>query len=185
MPVTTEHKYISNYPIKLDSKYLIIGTIHPHRTEDFEIDFFYGNKNSLWTILSDAFPNKDFSDKENIVCRLDESKTSITDMIKKCDREDATITQDKELYNLCLNTDQIRNGITNSSITTIFLTSRFGKNNAAKLFVDNFKIRYKATWNEESSSFLIPKEVFGREINAIVLFSPSGQANTGISKSAS
>ena len=185
MSITTEHRYISDYQIKSTSKYLIIGTIHPHRTEDFEIDFFYGNRNSFWTILSDAFPNKDFSNKENIVNTLDINKTAITDIIKKCDREDVTKTKDKDLFNICLNTNQIKNGIKNSSISTIYFTSRFGKNNAAKLFVENFKIRYKDTWNEETSSFLIPEEIFGREIKAIVLFSPSGQANTGISQSES
>jgi hypothetical protein len=183
MQVTTEHKFINKYPINSNSKYLIIGTIHPHRTDDFMIDFFYGNVNSLWSILSEAFPKKDFSNKENIIKRLDESKTSISDIIKKCDRKDASVTKDKDLYNLCFNMDQLRTGIKNSSISKIFLTSRFGKNNAAKLFVDNFKINYKESWNEGSSSFLIPKEIFGREITAIVLFSPSGIANVGISRS--
>tara|TARA_B110000483_G_scaffold51755_1_gene64415 strand:- start:593 stop:991 length:399 start_codon:yes stop_codon:yes gene_type:complete len=90
---------------------------------------------------------------------------------------------DKELYNLCLNTNAIREGIKNSSITTIFLTSGFGKNNAAKLFVDNFKIRYKDNFNDTQKSFIIPKEVFGREINAIILLSPSGDAYRGIAGS--
>jgi hypothetical protein len=49
--------------------------------------------------------------------------------------------------------------------------------------VDNFNIKYKESWNEESSSFLIPKEIFGREITAVVLFSPSGRATPGISRS--
>jgi len=183
MQVTTEHKFISEYPIKPKSKYLIIGTIHPHRTDNFVIDFFYGNMNSLWTILSESFPKMDFSSKENIIKRLDETETSISDIIKKCDRLDVFTTKDKDLYNLCFNTDQLRNGIMNSSISTIFLTSRFGKNNAAKLFVDNFNINYKESWNEVSSSFLIPSEIFGREITAIVLFSPSGNSNVGISRS--
>lgn len=184
MPLTTVHQFLDAYPIKPDSKYLIIGTIHPHGTDDFKTDFFYGNKNSLWSILSEAFPNKDFSNKKKIIERLNESKTSITDMIRKCDRADATVTQDKELFNITLNTDQIRKGIAHSTISTLFLTSRFGKNNAARLFVDSFKIRYKDSWDEERSSFKISKEVFGREITAMVLFSPSGQANIGISGSA-
>src|SRR5690606_18078002 len=162
---------------------LIIGTIHPHKTDDFIIDFFYGNKNSLWSILSNAFPNKNFSSLKHITETLEKSSTAISDMIRKCDRDNDKITQDKDLYNLCLNTKEIREGIKNSSIKTIFLTSRFGKNNAAKLFVDNFNIKYKNSWDEQSSSFVIPKDIFGREIKAIVLFSPSGQANTGISKS--
>src|SRR5690606_26179864 len=153
MSITTVHNYLDNYPIKSNSKFLIIGTIHPHKTDNFKIDFFYGNKNSFWSILSEAFPNKDFSDKENILKTLDENNTSITDIIRKCDRANERITQDKELFNICLNTEQIRKGIKDSAITTIYFTSRFGKNNAAKLFVDHFKIRYKDNWNEKNSNF--------------------------------
>ena len=183
MAVTTEHKFIDTYLIKRESKYLIIGTIHPHRTDDFEVNFFYGNKNTLWSILSEAFPSRDFSSEKKILETLNNSLTSVTDLIRKCDRENEKITKDKELYNLCLNTNAIREGIKNSSITTIFLTSGFGKNNAAKLFVDNFKIRYKDNFNDTQKSFIIPKEVFGREINAIILLSPSGDAYRGIAGS--
>ena len=56
--ILTKHLYISKYPINQSSKSLILGTIHPHNdinnTSNFKIDFFYGNKNSLWTILSEA-----------------------------------------------------------------------------------------------------------------------------------
>lgn len=184
MSVTTIHKYLNAYPIQPDAKYLIIGTIHPHRTETFKMDFFYGNKNSLWSILADAFPGKDFSNKEQIVKTLNAHKTTISDMILKCDRPNTGTTQDKELFNIHLNTEAIRKGIINSDISTIFLTSRFGKNSATHLFTDSFKIRYKDSWNKKNSSFRIPKAVFGRTIKAIVLYSPSGQANTGIAKSA-
>lgn len=183
MAVTTRHKYLDRYPISKKSKYLIIGTIHPHRTENFELDFFYGNKNSIWSILADAFPKRNFSSLPKIEQTLDEHATAVTDMILQCDRANDAITQDTDLYNLCLNTERIREGIVNSSISTVFLTSRFGKNSAAKLFIDHFKIRHKDTWDERTSSFVVPKEVFGREIRAIVLFSPSGQANPGIAQS--
>jgi hypothetical protein len=184
MSVTTTHAFLDEFPIKSNSQHLIIGTIHPHKVDNFEVDFFYGNKNSLWSILSDAFPHLDFTNKENIVNRLDESKTSITDMIRSCDRVNTSITQDKNLYNLRLNTTQIRESLSNSHISKIFFTSRFGKNSAAKLFVDHFNIDYRATWDQADSSFLIPREFFGRELKAYVLFSPSGQANTGIARSA-
>ncbi len=60
MAGTTEHKFIDTYLIKKESKYLIIGTIHPQRADDFEVNFFYGNKNTLSSFLSDASPNRDF-----------------------------------------------------------------------------------------------------------------------------
>ena len=156
-----------------------------HNTDDFDLDFFYGNRNSFWNILAEAFPRLDFSNKENIIQSLDANFTSITDIIKTCDRENQSITRDKDLYNICLNTNQIRDGLINSSISTIYFTSRFGKNNAAKLFVENFNIEYRDSWNDDTNSFTIPKEVFNKEIKAIVLFSPSGQANIGISRSRS
>ena len=49
--------------------------------------------------------------------------------------------------------------------------------------MDNFKIRYKDNFNDTQKSFIIPKEVFGREINAIILLSPSGDAYRGIAGS--
>ena len=81
MAVTTEHKFIDTYLIKRESKYLIIGTIHPHRTDDFEVNFFYGNKNTLWSILSEAFPNRDFSSAKKIIETLNNSLTSIMESI--------------------------------------------------------------------------------------------------------
>ena len=183
MAITTEHKFIDKFPIKPESKRLIVGTIHPHKTSDFITDFFYGNKNSLWEILAEAFPHLNFSNKKHIIDTLNANLIAITDIIKTCDRENESITTDEDLYNIEPNTDQIREGLLNSSISTIYFTSRFGKNNAAKLFVKYFKIKYRDTWNDDTSSFIIPKEVFNREIKAIVLFSPSGQANIGISRS--
>lgn len=36
----TDHQYLDRYPVQLDSKLLILGTIHPHNTGDFKIPFF-------------------------------------------------------------------------------------------------------------------------------------------------
>jgi hypothetical protein len=180
--VTTKHQFISKYPIPKKSKRLIIGTIHPHRVSDFELDFFYGNKNSLWSILSDAFPGLDFASVKGIVKTLSNHDTSITDIVRKCDRENETITQDSKLYNLDLNAEFISRGIKNSAIEEIYFTSGFSKNNAAKLFLGHFKIKHNS-WDPFSREFVIPSDAFGRKIKAIVLYSPSGQANVGISKS--
>jgi len=177
--VKTIHKYIYEIRVKASDTSLIIGTIHPHRTNQFIVDFFYGNRNSLWSILSTVFQQYDFESKNSIIDVLIQNKIWITDIILECERENETVTQDKHLQNLVLNDDGIRNGINNSSITTIFFTSGFGKNNAAKLFCDTFNIKPKLNNKRE---FIIPKNIFGRSIKGIVLFSPSGQANIGISK---
>lgn len=181
MGITTNHQYIDQYPIKSNSRKLIIGTMHPHLTEDFKIDFFYGNKGSFWDILDNAFPRMDFNSKDTILSNLEKFNVSISDMIRSCDRENAKVTADSDLYNLNINTEQIRDGIVNSEIDTIFFTSRFGRNNAAKLFVDAFKIKYD--FDKVTNEFEIPKDVFGRPIKGVVLYSPSNNANIGISNS--
>ena len=180
MPITTIHNYIDNYPIRKNSTKLIIGTIHPHSVDNFKIDFFYGNVGSFWDILSNAFPSKQFDNIEEIISTLDNFKVSITDIIRQCDRENENVTNDSELYNIIHNGEQIKSGIENSQIDTIYFTSRFGKNNAAKLFVDTFNIKYR--FNKINSEFIIPIEHFGRQIRCVVLYSPSNNANIGISR---
>lgn len=177
--IQTKHKYINENAVKRDDTSLILGTIHPHQTDDFLIDFFYGNINSIWNILAESFPKYNFDSKENIKNTLQLNNVWISDIILECDRENEKVTQDKELKNLKLNVDKIEESIKNSKIKTIYFTSGFGKNNAAKLFCNYFNI--KAELNKKRE-FIIPEEVFGREIKGIVLFSPSGQANIGISR---
>jgi len=177
--IITKHKYSNDVKVKTTDTSLILGTIHPHRTEDFKIDFFYGNRNSIWTILSTAFPQYNFITKDSITKTLSDNNIWISDIINECERDDESVTQDKELKNIILNDSQIEEGILNSQIDTIFFTSGFGKNNAAKLFCERFKIKPDRNKNRE---FIISKDIFGREIRGVILFSPSGQANIGISK---
>jgi G:T/U-mismatch repair DNA glycosylase len=178
MTITT-HRYVNNYLCKETDKALILGTIHPHQINNFQIDFFYGNRNSIWKILDEAFPNKDFSSRESIIDNLQASNIWISDMISSCERENDSITQDKLLRRIRLNTKQIEDGLMNSKIKEIFFTSGFGKNNAAKLFCEAFEIK---PFIDENRAFIIPKSNFNREIQCKILFSPSGQANIGISK---
>ena len=88
--ILTKHLYISKYPINQSSKSLILGTIHPHNdinnTSNFKIDFFYGNKNSLWTILSEA-KNIRLNTLTEILNFLSQNKISVSDMILECKRE--------------------------------------------------------------------------------------------------
>ncbi|MCZ2129373.1 MAG: hypothetical protein LC109_03810 [Bacteroidia bacterium] len=182
MPVTTIHNYIDNYPISPNSTRLIIGTIHPHLIENFNINFFYGNVGSFWDILSNAFPQRQFGNIDQITETLENYNVAITDIIRQCDRENENVTSDSELYNIIHNGQQIQDGLTNSQIDTIYFTSRFGSNNAARLFVDTFNINYH--FDELTSEFTIPQNYFGRQIRCVVLYSPSNNANRGIARAA-
>lgn len=175
--ITTIHKYVHDFPVKITDIALILGTIHPHDRDRFKIDFFYGNQNSIWNILATAFPYNDFGSKESIINTLSKNNIWISDIILSCDRQDESVTQDQLLENIKLNDLQIQDGISKSNITEIFFTSGFGKNNAAKLFCDKFSIKGELNDKRE---FDIPESKFGRKIKGIVLFSPSGQANIGI-----
>jgi len=103
-------------------------------------------------------------------------------MILKCSRDSEKVTADEALRNIVSNFKQIKTGIIKSKIHTIFFTSAFGKNNAAGLFCKDFVIKPIPKRNE-NREFEIDKKYFGRKITGVVLFSPSGRANGGISKS--
>jgi|GEM_PF-551906 len=180
-PVTTIHHFIELYSILKNSTKLILGTIHPHDIKNFLLNFFYGNVGSLWSLFSKAFPNLDFGNRDQIIKILNDHNVAISDIIRQCDRENGKVTEDSKLFNIVLNHDQILNGIINSKIDTIYFTSGFGKNNAAKLFQKTFKI--KAVFDKSTREFTIPAKHFGREIRCVVLFSPSGAANRGIARS--
>ena len=176
--IRSQHRYIDKYPIKQTDKYLILGTIHPHKNSD--LDFFYGNAKTFWGILSSA-TKLNFNTLDNILEILNQNKIAISDMIFECEREDETVTKDSDLYSLKLNED-IKSQIINSNIKTIFFTSAFGKNNAAKLFFDLFELNRQIPTNwKETYEFHVTIE--NKKIKCIILFSPSGASNIGISKS--
>ncbi|MCT7581266.1 hypothetical protein [Aliarcobacter butzleri] len=178
MPITTKHKYISKYPIKQSDESLILGTIHPHDIGIFKLEFFYGNKNSLWNILGQAKSLK-LDNLENILIFLRNHKIAISDMILQCDRENPKITSDKDLYNIVLN-ENLKDEILNSQIKTIYFTSGFSKNNCAKLFFDLFKLKIPKNWKD---NYEINIDFFGKNIKCVILLSPSGASNIGIVKS--
>jgi GNAT superfamily N-acetyltransferase len=135
-PVRTKHRYIKKYPIKKDDKYLILGTIHPHSPS--ELDFFYGNTQNFWEILSEVFGEK-LDGLDSILEFLNKHHIAISDMILECCRDNEKVTADEKLYNLVLN-ESIKDDILNSNIETIFFTSGDGPNGTAKLFFDLFEL---------------------------------------------
>jgi len=180
---STTHQYLDKYPISADSEKLVVGTIHPHDHDNFAIPFFYGNVTSLWTILSEAFPDdlKQPLTLEGILKFLKTKKTSISDTIRKCNRKNLTAL-DKDLIPIELN-EQIIEDIKKSKISEILFTSGFGKNNAFKLFyVDILNEKITADIKEKRG-LILDKKHFGRPIKLTVLYSPAGTANVGLSKS--
>jgi G:T/U-mismatch repair DNA glycosylase len=133
----TRHQYLDRYPIAAESKLLILGTIHPHNTTDFQIPFFYGNRNSIWNLLSDAFPDelhKPIS-LDGVLSFLQSRKIAISDTISQCRRLNPTAL-DQDLIPEALNHDLLQQ-IRQSKIERILCTSAFGKNNAFKLFYED------------------------------------------------
>jgi len=157
---------------------MILGTIHPHNIEDFEIRYFYGNRASLWRILGEAFPKKKFDTLEHIKQSLRMHHVFISDTIKECKRPDASVTQDAKLTDVVWNKNQLEQALRESKIDTIFFTSGFGRNGSARLFCDMF--RFKPDYDKATREFVIPKHYFGKRIRGVVLVSPSGAANKGI-----
>ncbi|MDR3049012.1 MAG: hypothetical protein LBV16_04145 [Elusimicrobiota bacterium] len=182
--VKTTHQFLDKYPINNDSKKLILGTIHPHNVESFEIPFFYGNVSSLWKIFSEAFPaelNKPLTLRK-ILQFLTDREISVSDTIRSCYRKTPNSAADKDLEPIEFN-KQLINAIRDSKITKIFFTSGFGKNNAFKLFYKDI-LKQKITIDIRNNREVILDEMFfGRPIKLIVLYSPSKAATRGIVKS--
>ena len=179
----TTHQYLDKYPIWADSEKLIVGTIHPHDHDNFTIPFFYGNVTSIWTILSEAFPDdlKRPLTLDGILKFLKSKKISVSDTIRKCDRKNPTAL-DKDLIPIELN-KQIKDDIRKSKISEILFTSGFGKNNAFKLFYVDILGQRITPEIKSNRQVTLDKELFGRPIKLTVLYSPSGSSNVPLSTS--
>ena len=178
----TKHLYIDQYPIPIESRKLILGTIHPHESKNFKMPFFYGNKNSIWHLLSDAFPDElpkpiSVAGVQNF---LDKRKIAVSDTIRECRRTDHTAL-DTALIPTLLNHEVVEQ-IRASKITHILFTSGFGKNNAFRLFYkDILGLNITQEIRQSRQTFLDPA-ILGRPVLLSVLYSPSGAANISLSK---
>lgn len=183
--MVTKHQYIDKYPIRAESTKLILGTIHPHDHENFSIPFFYGNRLSLWKILSEAFPDElpQPLSLQGILNFLTLKKISISDTVKECRRIEPTAL-DKDLIPTKLNSEIVEE-IRVSNISEILFTSGFGKNNAFKLFYCEI-LGLRITKDiREKREVVVNHPKIGRPITLKVLYSPSGSSNVGISRSRS
>jgi len=179
----TTNQYLDKYPISTESTKLIVGTIHPHDHASFIIPFFYGNRNSIWTLLSEAFPNdlqKPVTLK-GVLEFLEKHKISVSDTIRKCKRNKPTAL-DQDLVPLELNTQLIEQ-VRHSKIHEILFTSGFGKNNAFKLFYVNMLGMKITPQIRKDREVILDPSVFGRPVKLTILYSPSGAAMVPLSTS--
>lgn len=178
----TKHQYLDRYPISPNSKLLILGTIHPHNTDEFQIPFFYGNRNSIWNILSDAFPGvlAQPVTLEGILSFLQQRKIAVSDTIKQCSRKNTTAL-DSDLVPELLN-HALLDHIRQSKIERILCTSAFGKNNAFRLFYENILGQKLTPAIRAAREVMLSSEIFGRPVLVKALYSPSGSSNISLSK---
>ena len=81
------HPWLEKYPIKKDSKSLIIGT-HPPMPYCGKLEFYYGNMSEFWWFLDLVYPGHKLYENscpkiEDIIISLEKSKLSITDIVYK------------------------------------------------------------------------------------------------------
>ena len=178
----TYHQYLDKYPIDPDSNKLILGTIHPHNTELFQTQFFYGNTNSIWNILAHAFPTELAFPVtlQSIRSFLTARKIAVSDTIRSCIRVHPNAL-DKDLLPKRLNFELVEQ-IKQSKIDHILCTSGFGKNNAFKLFYKDL-LGLKITSDiRKEREVMLDSSVFGRPLLITVLYSPSGSSNIALSR---
>lgn len=174
------HPWVDKFPVKLDLKYLIIGT-HPPMPYGGKLDFYYGNMNEFWRFLDAVYPENNLYQNgcplmEDIQSFLARIKMSITDIVYRTkvdkfstDNQMGTIIPDD------LN-PYLKDWLKNSKVEKIYFTSFGGKNSAKQLFKKWYKKEFqkvcKLDKNHENKL-----EIFGRNIQFIDLFSPSPSAN--------
>lgn len=199
----TQHAYLDLYPVDPNSTRLVVGTIHPHDVENFYVQFFYGNKLSLWKVLNRATNgelndpdfvaegnNRIFRERNGFEHRITlktildfirRHKISVSDAVREC-RRPGSVWADAELIPTRLNVELVEQ-IRNSKITQVLFMSGFGKTNAFKLFYSDIlgqKITPEIRQNRE---VVCPPEIFGRPVTLTILYSPSGAANVAIAQS--
>lgn len=176
------HPWLEKYPIKKDSKYLIIGT-HPPMPYCGKLEFYYGNMSEFWMFLDLVYPGYKLYVNgcpkiEDIIKFLKKSNLAITDIVYQT--HVAKFSTDKDMGKISnedLNQHLLK-WLNESSIKTIYFTSFGGTNSAKNLF----KKWYKFNFNQESkkhkitASHLNEIELWKRKINLIDLFSPSPTA---------
>jgi G:T/U-mismatch repair DNA glycosylase len=178
------HKFIDQHPVRPTDRVLFLGTLYPKDVERFVIPFFYGNSNTLWRILSKAFPEELAQpDKlEEVLGFTRHHNIAVSDVIAKGYRK-KTRSGDADLVAIEYNHDLISQ-IKNSEIETIICTSGNHSKGSFGIFtrkILNFPLRDKSI--DLQKGINLPTLIFKRTVVLKALPSPSGAANAGIATS--
>lgn len=181
--ITTIHQYLDLYPVDPNSERVIVGTIHPHNTNEFKIPFFYGSKLSLWELLQRASGGEIGQPitLQGILKFLHRHKIAMSDTVRECCRK-STEWADNDLIPTRLNTELLHQ-IRNSKIREVLFMSGFGKTNAFKLFYVDLLGRKITPEIRQCREVRLEPEIFGRAVRLSVLYSPSGAANIALAQS--
>ncbi|MDR1270960.1 MAG: hypothetical protein LBK82_15705, partial [Planctomycetaceae bacterium] len=182
--ITTTHQYLDLYPVNPDSEKVIVGTIHPHNTNEFKIPFFYGSKLSLWELLQRASGGEIGQPitLSGILQFLQRHKIAVSDTVRECSRK-STSWADSDLIPTQLNT-QLLHQIQNSKIREVLFMSGFGKTNAFKLFYVDMLGRKITPDIRLRREVQLDADVLGHPVKLSILYSPSGAANIALAQSA-
>jgi G:T/U-mismatch repair DNA glycosylase len=173
------HPWLEKYPIKKESKYLILGT-HPPMPYCGKLEFYYGNMSEFWRLLDEVYPNNNLYNNgcpelDSILSFLDKIKISVSDLVYKTN-VDRFSTDNKmgKIGKDDLN-PFLKCWIEDSNVITIFFTSFGGSNSAKQLFKKWYRKEFEKVC-KISKSHENTIELYGREIRLIDLFSPSPTA---------
>jgi hypothetical protein len=182
--ITTTHQYLDLYPVAPDSEKVIVGTIHPHNTDEFKIPFFYGSKLSLWELLQRASGGEIGQPitLAGILQFLQQHKIAVSDTVRECNRK-STSWADSDLIPTQLNT-QLLHQIRNSKIREVLFMSGFGKTNAFKLFYVDMLGRKITPDIRSRREVQLDADILGHSVKLSILYSPSGAANIALAQSA-
>ncbi|MDR2439331.1 MAG: hypothetical protein LBE12_08185 [Planctomycetaceae bacterium] len=181
--VTTIHQYLDLYPVDPNHEKVIVGTIHPHNTNEFKIPFFYGSRLSLWELLQRASDGEigqpiTLSGILKFLCRY---KIAVSDTVRECNRKSSSWA-DSDLIPTRLNTELLQQ-IRNSKIREVLFMSGFGKTNAFKLFYVDMLGRKITPEIRSRREVQLEADVLGHPVKLSILYSPSGAANIALAQS--
>jgi G:T/U-mismatch repair DNA glycosylase len=189
-----KHPWLEIYPIQKKSTKLIIGT-HPPKPYRGCLSFFYGNSYEFWRFMELTYQNFRFFDDELkpnldfILNWLDKNDFSITDMIQHT-YDDNKFSVDSDIiiddYKSQLN-QYLYDWLLNSNVNKIYFTSFSEGKSAYDLFRKWVKIHFnkrlpkgREIINQNNNHKL---KIFDKEVELIMLYSPSPAARRGIPRS--
>ena len=189
-----KHPWLEIYPIQKKSTKLIIGT-HPPKPYRGCLSFFYGNSYEFWRFMELTYQNFRFFDDELkpnldfILNWLDKNDFSITDMIQHT-YDDNKFSVDSDIiiddYKSQLN-QYLYDWLLNSNVNKIYFTSFSEGKSAYDLFRKWVKIHFnkrlpkgREIINKNNNHKL---KIFDKEVELIMLYSPSPAARRGIPRS--